>query len=223
MVIVGQVLESFDCLVKRIFDLLGAGILLLLSLPLFFLAAAGVRLSSRGPLLFGHRRVGKNGRGFRCLKFRTMVVDAEEWLDRDPDLREKHRGNGYKLPRTQDPRVTSVGHFLRFTHIDELPQLINVLKGDMSLVGPRPLVEEELEWYGEEKERLLSIRPGVFGPWTGQGKGRVSYPERVEVELGYVRDHSVMGDIGILLKNVPVVLTGQVEEETGEVSREVRS
>lgn len=196
---------------KRLFDLVGASLLLLLSLPLFFLAAVGVKLSSRGPILFGHRRVGKDGQEFRCLKLRTMVVDAEEWLDRDPDLRKRHQGNGYKLPRTQDPRVTSVGHFLRFTHLDELPQLINVLKGEMSLVGPRPLVEEELEWYGERKGELLSVRPGVFGPWTGQGKARVPYPNRVEVELGYVRDHSVLKDVGIMARNVPVVLTGQVE------------
>ncbi len=200
---------------KRIFDIAGASLLFLLSLPLLILAAAGVKLSSRGPVFFAHHRVGMGGRTFRCMKLRTMVVGAEEWLDRDPDLRAKHKGNGYKLPRAHDPRVTPLGHFLRFTHLDELPQLLNVLKGEMSLVGPRPIVEEELEWYGDRKGELLSVRPGVFGAWTGQGKDRVDYPERAEVELDYVRDPSLARDLAILLRNVPVVLTGQMEEPDG--------
>lgn len=198
---------------KRAFDILGASLLLLLTSPLLLAAAAAVRFTSPGQALFGHRRCGKDGTTFQCLKLRTMVVDAEDWLERDPDLKAKYKGNGYKLSRSQDPRVTPIGHFLRFSHLDELPQLINVLKGDMSLVGPRPIVEEELEWYGKEQEELLSVRPGVFGPWTGQGKNRVSYPERTAVELSYVRDHSVAKDLAILLKNVPVVLSGQLEEE----------
>ena len=197
---------------KRTFDLVGASILLVLSLPLLLLAAVGVKLSFSGPVFFGHERVGKGNKPFRCLKLRTMVVDAEKWLESDPELKNRHRGNGYKLPRTEDPRVTSLGHFLRFTHLDELPQLINVLKGEMSLVGPRPLVEEELKWYGEKRDELLSVRPGIFGAWTCQGKHRVDYPARAEVELEYVRDHSLAMDAAILLKNLPVVLTGQIEE-----------
>ena len=197
---------------KRTFDLVGASILFILSLPLLLLAAVGVKLSFSGPVFFGHVRVGKGNKRFRCLKLRTMVVDAEKWLERDPELKDRHRGNGYKLPRTEDPRVTSLGHFLRFTHLDELPQLINVLRGEMSLVGPRPLVEEELKWYGEKRDELLSVRPGIFGAWTGQGKNRVDYPARAEVELAYGRGHSLTGDAAILLKNLPVVLTGQVEE-----------
>lgn len=200
-------------LLKRIFDFVLAGILFLLSLPLLLLGAVAVKLSSPGPVFFWHRRVGRDGESFGCLKLRTMVVNAEAWLERDPDLREKHRGNGHKLPRSEDPRVTSLGSFLRFSHLDELPQLINVLKGEMSLVGPRPLVEEELEWYGERRRELLSVQPGIFGAWTGQGKARVPYPQRVEVELGYVRDRSFGKDVRILLRNVPVVLTGQVEED----------
>ena len=197
---------------KRLFDLAGASILFVLSFPLLLLAAVGVKMSSHGPVLFGHERVGQGGKLFQCLKLRTMVVDAEEWLERDPELKSKHKGNGFKLPRAQDPRVTPVGHFLRFSHLDELPQLINVLRGEMSLVGPRPLVEDELEWYGEKQNELLSMRPGIFGAWTGQGKHRVDYPARAEVELGYVRDHSLAKDAAILLKNLPVVLTGQAEK-----------
>ena len=197
---------------KRVFDIIGASLLLLLSLPLLFLAALGVKISSPGPAFFSHRRVGRGGRHFGCLKLRTMVVNSEEWLENDSELKAEYKGNGYKLPRHQDPRVTPVGHFLRFSHLDELPQLVNVLKGEMSLVGPRPLVKEELEWYGEHEEELLSVKPGIFGPWTGQGKGRVDYPERVEVELDYVRDRSLGKDVAILVRNVPVVLRGQAEK-----------
>lgn len=148
------------------------------------------------------------------------MVDAEEWLERDPELKAQHEGNGYKLPRCEDPRVTPLGHFLRFSHIDELPQLINVLRGEMSLVGPRPLVEGELAWYEDRRDEFLSVDPGIFGPWTGQGKDRVDYPERVEVELGYIRNRSLRMDLAILFRNVPVVLMGQVEK-SGRPQREV--
>ncbi len=198
--------------VKRLFDILVSLTLLVLSLPLFVLVALAVKLSSPGPVLFGHARCGRRGREFRCLKFRTMVQDAEEWLERDPELLEAHRRNGFKLPLRADPRVTRVGMLLRFTHLDELPQLLNVLKGDMSLVGPRPIVEEELEWYGRWAGELLSVRPGIFGPWTAQGKRRVSYPERARVELQYVWNGTFLGDCGILLRHLPILLAGQQEE-----------
>jgi lipopolysaccharide/colanic/teichoic acid biosynthesis glycosyltransferase len=201
--------------VKRFIDIVGAGLILLLSMPLLLLAAVAVKLTSRGPVVFGQERLGEGGRTFRCLKLRTMVRDAEEWLDRDPTLRKRHRGNGYKLPTSEDPRVTTVGRFLRFTHLDELPQLLNVLRGDMSLVGPRPIVEGELEWYGERTEELLSVKPGVFGPWTGQGKHRVDYPERVEVELSYLEKPSLGKDATIFLRNLPVIMSGQVENGDG--------
>ena len=201
---------------KRLLDLFLASVLLLLGAPLFLACALAVRLTSRGPVLFGHERCGRGRTSFRCLKFRTMVIDAEAWLDRDPQLKAHHRNNGFKLKRREDPRVTSVGHFLRFTHLDELPQLVNVVRGDMSLVGPRPVVAEELIRYGPRAEDLLRVRPGIFGPWTAQGRTRPSYPERIDVELAYVDDHSVVGDLKLLLRNVPVLLTGQEEEEEEE-------
>ena len=203
--------------VKRAFDILGATVLLAASSPLLLLSALAVKLTSRGPVLFGHRRCGKGGRSFICLKFRTMVADAEAWLDRDPELREEYRRNGFKLPRNRDPRVTQVGHVLRFTHLDELPQLLNVLRGQMSLVGPRPVVQDELEWYDGRRNQLLSVKPGIFGPWTAQGRRRPDYPERVDVELSYTRKMSFLKDIEILVRNVPVVFTGQVEEDPGPV------
>lgn len=198
---------------KRLFDAIAASILLVLGAPILAACAIAVRVSSRGPVFFTHERVGLRGEPFGCVKIRTMVADAEEWLHRDPELKAKHRENGFKLQRRHDPRVTTVGAFLRYTHLDELPQLVNVVKGDMSLVGPRPIVEEELHWYGDRAGELLSVRPGVFGPWTAQGKDRVDYPERVDVELTYLENPSLLGDLMILLRNVPVLVTGQVEED----------
>ncbi len=148
-----------------------------------------------------------------------MVPDAEAWLERDLGLKALHRINGFKLPRSSDPRITRIGHFLRFTHLDELPQLINVLRGEMSLVGPRPVVEEELEWYGDRKEEFLSVRPGIFGEWTARGKRRPDYPERVEVELSYIQGRGFLKDLLILLRNIPVLLVGQSEGE-GEAGGE---
>jgi exopolysaccharide production protein ExoY len=197
---------------KRIFDVVVALGLLLASVPLLILTVIAVRLTSKGPAIFGHERCGRDGTSFRCLKLRTMVVDAEDWLERDEGLKALHRANDFKLPSTRDPRVTSIGRFLRFTHFDELPQLLNVLRGDMSLVGPRPVVEEELGWYGDRARDLLSVRPGIFGEWTAMGRSRSEYPNRVTDELAYVQNMSFGADLWILVRHVPVVLVGQVED-----------
>jgi len=210
-------------LVKRAFDVLFSLVLIVLSVPLFALVALAVKVTSRGPMLFGHARVGRGGRAFRCLKFRTMVEGAEEWLERDPELQAAHRENGYKLPLRADPRVTRVGRVLRFTHLDELPQLLNVLKGDMALVGPRPIVEEELTWYDRRAAELLTVRPGVFGPWTAQGNRRVGYPERADVELTYVANGTLLGDCKILLRHLPILLSGQRDEEAPPLPKRRRS
>ena len=209
-------------LMKRTFDILASLALVVVASPFLIAAALAVKVTSRGPVLFGHGRCGRGGRRFECLKFRTMVVDAEDWLDRDPKLRAAHREHGFKLPLHIDPRVTRLGRFLRFTHLDELPQLLNVLKGDMSLVGPRPIVDEELEWYGRRSSELLSVRPGVFGPWTAQGKRRVGYPERVDVELSYVENGTFLGDCKILVRHLPILLSGQREEEAEVPNRRPR-
>lgn len=194
---------------KRSLDVLGSTLLLILTSPLLGLCALLLKLSSKGPVLFGHRRCGRNGESFECLKFRTMVENAEEWLDEDGQLRAAHRENGFKLPTDHDPRVTPLGRVLRRTHLDELPQLLNVIRGEMSLVGPRPIVVEELELYGERAEEFLSVRPGIFGPWTALGKKRPQYPERCDVELSYRSSASLASDIGLLLRNVVVVFKGQ--------------
>ena len=197
---------------KRVFDLAVASLLLLAVAPILAACALAVRLTSKGPAIFGHQRYGRGGTTFNCLKLRTMVAHAEAWLEEDEDLRALHKKNDFKLPMAKDPRVTRVGRLLRVSHIDELPQLINVIRGEMSLVGPRPVVGEELEWYGDRAGDFLAVRPGIFGLWTVQGHSRVEYPARASVELAYVDNSSLMGDLSILLQHVPVVLRGQGEE-----------
>lgn len=196
----------------RIFDVVSASLVLILALPFLIVSAVAVRLTSKGPVLFAHVRCGRHGVPFNCLKFRTMVVDAENWLMRDPSLRMMYKENGFKLQSGQDPRVTKVGLILRRSHFDELPQLLNVIKGDMSLVGPRPIVEEELEWYGSHRTEYVSVRPGIFGSWTSGGRQRADYPARTLVELDYIRDTFWLKDILILLKHIPVLLVGQTED-----------
>ena len=185
--------------IKRAVDIVGASVGLVLTAPLMALVALGIKLESRGPVLFRHWRVGKNGRGFDCLKFRTMREDAEQVLAGDPELRRLYRENHYKLPDDIDPRVTPFGRLLRRTSLDELPQLWNVLIGEMSLVGPRPVVEEELEHYRGSERLLLSVRPGMTGAWAVNGRHHVGYPARAELELRYVRSWSIGQDIGILV------------------------
>ena len=197
---------------KRVFDIVLAVALGLIAAPLIIGVAVAILVFSRGPVLFRHRRMGRGGRSFDCLKFRTMVVDAEEWLARDEGLRAEHRNGGFKLPLERDPRVTAVGRIIRRAQLDELPQLWNVLVGDMSLVGPRPLVEEELCWYpGDAETRLLSVRPGILGPWTAMGRRRPGYPERAEIDLGYASGSSLSRDLALIVAHFPVLLQGQAE------------
>jgi len=194
---------------RRAIDFAGACLLLLLMGPLLVLGAALVLLASGRPVFFGHLRVGRNGSPFRCWKLRTMRPDAQAVLDRDPALRNRYIRNGFKLPQQEDPRVTPIGRFLRRWHLDELPQLVNVLNGTMSLVGPRPVVPEELAHYGAGAAELLAARPGIVGAWTSHGRLRPGYPERVRIELEYVRNATPVRDLVILARSIPVVLRGQ--------------
>lgn len=194
---------------RRAVDVVVAGTMLVASSPLLLAAAAGVWLTSGRPIFFGHERVGRGGRRFRCWKLRTMRRDAEQMLERDRALRARYVGNGFKLPSCEDPRVTPLGRFLRRWYIDELPQLVNVLNGTMSLVGPRPVVPAELEEFGDDVAELLQKRPGLVGAWTSRGRARPGYPERVRVELEYVRSATTKRDLLILARSIPVVLRGQ--------------
>jgi exopolysaccharide production protein ExoY len=196
-----------ELVLKRAIDIVGAVTGLVLAAPLMLPIAAAIRLSGPGPVLFAHRRIGTGGRPFRCFKFRSMQVDAEERLRRDPVLYEAYVRNNFKLPDGRDPRVTLVGRFLRLSSLDELPQLWNVLRGDMSLVGPRPVVADELGHYGDGAALLLSLKPGLAGAWVAGGRSEVGYPARAELELTYVRNWHLGLDLSILMRTIPMVLT----------------
>ena len=193
-------------LIKRSFDLLVASLLLLLLLPLFAYLAVKIRTDG-GPVFFAHRRIGQQGRTFGCLKFRTMVPDAKQVLERllknDPAARAEW-ARDFKLK--DDPRITPIGAFLRKTSLDELPQLWNVLKGEMSLVGPRPIVEDELDRYGEDIEYYLETKPGMTGLWQISGRNDTGYRERVYLDAWYAKNWSLWMDAVILITTVRVVL-----------------
>lgn len=195
---------------QRLLDLVVASAALaVLALPMAVIALV-VRLSSPGPVVFAQSRVGHQGRPFRCLKFRTMRAGADTelavLLENDTGARAAFAAN-FKL--ADDPRVTRVGRVLRRTSLDELPQLINVLRGDMSLVGPRPVLPEELWRYGDRGQIVLQVRPGMTGPWQVGGRNAIPYPERVRLDVDFVLHRSVPGDIRILARTARYVLTGQ--------------
>lgn len=199
--------SGFYLLVKRLLDILGALIGLILTGPIFIIISL-VYLSgeNKGPVFFKQSRVGKNGEFFYIYKFRSMVTNAENKLKMDKELYKKYIENNYKLEPEEDPRITELGRFLRKTSLDELPQLINVLKGDMSLVGPRPVVREELGEYGSRSKMFLSVQPGITGYWQVSGRSDIGYPERVDIELYYVENQSLLLDIKILFLTVVYVL-----------------
>lgn len=190
---------------KRVFDVVVAGFLVFMMLPLFAILIWLVTKDG-GPAFFGHARIGRNGRKFKCYKFRSMVPDAEkvlnDLLSRDPEAKAEWQLN-FKLKN--DIRITSIGHFLRKTSLDELPQLWNVLSGEMSLVGPRPIVEKELERYAEDAAYYLLAKPGMTGLWQVSGRNDTGYAKRVFLDAWYVKNWSLSYDFVIMLKTVGVV------------------
>ena len=188
--------------VKRAIDIVGAATLVILTAPILITVALLVRASSPGPIFFRQRRVGRHNKPFWCYKFRSMVVDAEAILQKDAAMREKF-GENFKLK--EDPRVTPVGQFLRESSLDELPQLFNVLRGDMSLIGPRPVVPAELERYGESGNKLLSVTPGLSGMWQASGRSDTSYTERVAMDMDYIERRTVWLDIKLIAKTAIAV------------------
>lgn len=192
-------------LIKRCFDLVVSASVLTLASPLFLYIAFKVSRSGR-PIFFGHTRVGQHNQPFKCYKFRTMAPNADqllaELLARDPEARAEWERD-FKLKN--DPRITPIGHFLRKTSLDEIPQLWNVLKGDMSLVGPRPVVTAELERYGNQIDYYLEAKPGITGLWQISGRNDVSYDTRVYLDAWYVKNWSLFNDIVILLRTVKVI------------------
>jgi Undecaprenyl-phosphate galactose phosphotransferase WbaP len=193
-------------ILKSIIDITAAAMLLVLSSPVFLLVAL-MNLGSGGPIFFAHRRIGIGGKPFYCLKFRTMVINGDQLLkdalESDPALAaEWHATQKLK----NDPRVTRIGKFLRKTSLDELPQLINVLLRQMSLVGPRPIVESEVRFYGDDIAHYYATRPGVTGLWQVSGRSNTSYTRRVQLDVWYVNNWTVWLDIAVLLKTFPAVL-----------------
>jgi lipopolysaccharide/colanic/teichoic acid biosynthesis glycosyltransferase len=192
--------------VKRALDLLVAVPLAVLSLPVLVVLALAIRVSSRGPVFFRQARIGRDGSPFTMWKLRSMYLDAEERLRVDHSLRDLHRLSGFKLPPGVDPRVTRLGKFLRKSSLDELPQLWQVVSGKMSLVGPRPVVEAELEsLYGPMSEYYLALRPGVTGLWQVTGRSDVTHQDRCALDVEYASSVSLRRDFSILVRTVPAV------------------
>jgi exopolysaccharide biosynthesis polyprenyl glycosylphosphotransferase len=191
---------------KRVLDVVIASTMcVVLAIPILMIALA-IKATSPGPVFFMHERYGRNRRLFKMYKFRSMRRDAETTLLNSSVLYEKYTENNFKLPEGSDPRVTPLGHWLRKCSLDELPQLWNVLRGDMSLVGPRPIVPAEAGRYGSAAALLLALKPGMTGLWVVEGRSKISYPRRAELELKYVRNWSLWKDLGILLRTIGAVL-----------------
>jgi len=196
--------ESSARRVKYALDRVLAAALVVALGPLYLLIAVLVRLSSPGPIIYRRRVLGCGGRQFDAFKFRTMVADADRRLVEDPALRDEFVR---QMKVRHDPRLTGIGRWLRRTSLDELPQLVNVLRGEMSLVGPRMIAPEEADKYGAFLARRLSVRPGITGLWQVSGRQDVDYARRIELDREYLDRWSLWLDLGILLKTIPAVLT----------------
>lgn len=205
-----DVLGQPDHPLARPFDVILAAAMIVAFLPLFIGITVAIWLNDRGPVLFVQRRVGRNGRCFPCLKFRSMRIDAQQVLAAilrdDPVLRAQWERD-HKLP--SDPRVTSIGRILRVTSLDELPQLFNVLRGEMSIVGPRPIVIAEIPRYGRYIHHYYAVRPGLTGLWQVSGRSSVTYRRRVAADIKYTRARTLVFDARILAATIPAVATGR--------------
>ena len=193
--------------VKRMFDIVFALFVLTVFSPVYLILTILVALNSPGPVFYIQQRVGKNHQPFYCIKFRTMVDNADEVLEtimQDSDLMRQEFSDSFKLK--QDPRITTIGKFLRLTSLDEFPQFWNVLKGEMSVVGPRPLVPEELPKYGRKINTVLKIKPGITGLWQVSGRNDIPYPKRVQIDVYYATSHNWLLDLWIVYKTIGVML-----------------
>lgn len=184
--------------VKRVFDIVWSLIGLIVLSPVFIILSILVKTTSEGPVFFAHKRVGKGGKTIKIYKFRSMVTNAEELIKQfTPEQKTEYEKN-FKLEN--DPRITKVGNFMRKTSLDELPQLINILKGDISIVGPRPVMDVETKIYGNYRNMLLSVKPGLTGFWAANGRSHTTYTRRRAMEIYYVKNRSVLLDLKIIFK-----------------------
>src|SRR3989338_1335647 len=202
---------------KRMLDILGSAMGLIILCPFFLIIAIAIKLNSAGPVFADiPQRAGRKGKLFRMYKFRSMVEGAQEMLNSDPDLLKKYKQNSYKLSIDEDPRITGVGKFIRKTSIDELPQLINILQGEMSLVGPRAYYPFELEEQQVKHPHsrkyvkiILSGKPGLTGLWQVSCRSEINFDQRVKMDARYIQKRSILYDFRILLKTIPAVISGR--------------
>ena len=207
----GTLLLEFQNIIKREIGIIFSSLGLSLSVPVMFGIAIAVKLSSPGPIFFVDRRLGKEGKQFNCLKFRTMFVNSdeilEEYLENNPSARKEWEE--YAKLKSSDPRVTRIGRFLRRHSLDELPQLLNLLKGEMSLVGPRPYLPEELDKMGRYADIILNITPGITGLWQVSGRNELTFEDRLEMDAWYITNRSLGLDIMLFLKTFQVIVEGK--------------
>ena len=198
---------KFYSLIKSLFDLLFSFLFLFSFLPFFLIISLLIKLSSRGPIFFLQKRIGKNNIPFKCIKFRTMHPEAKDILEnlllKDLELRREFEET-HKIKN--DPRITTIGKFLRKTSLDELPQFINVLRGEMSIIGPRPIVKEEKKKYGKNFKKVSLIKPGITGLWQVSGRNNLTYKRRVLLDLNYVENYNFKMDLRILFRTFGVIL-----------------
>lgn len=190
--------------VKRFFDIVLASIGMIGLSPIFLIISLAIKLESKGPIFFKHTRIGKDGKIIKIYKFRSMVNNAEDLIEEFTPEQMKEYKENYKL--TNDPRITKVGKFLRKTSLDELPQLINIIKGDLSIIGPRPVVADELKKYGTNTRKFLSVTPGLTGYWAANGRSCTSYEQRMQMELFYIDNLSLKMDIKVFFKTIEAVI-----------------
>ena len=199
--------EGFYLFVKRVTDILGALIGLILLSPIFLIVAIAIKLDSKGPIIFGHTRKGLDGKDIKVYKFRTMYENSKEIFDNFTEEQKQEFYKNFKLDN--DPRITKIGNFLRRSSIDELPQLINILNGSMSIVGPRPIVEKEIALYGEYAPKLFSVVPGLTGYWQANGRSDTTYQERIKMDMYYIDNRSLGLDLKIIFKTFSSVIKGE--------------
>ena len=190
--------------IKRFMDVILATIALVVLSPIFLIIAIAIKIESKGPVFFKHTRIGKNGKIIKLYKFRSMVINAEELIKSFTPEQMKEYKENYKL--TNDPRITKIGKFLRKTSLDELPQLLNIIKGDLSIIGPRPVVTDELEKYGANTEKFLSVTPGLTGYWAANGRSCTTYEQRMQMELYYIDNLSLKMDVKVFFKTIEAVI-----------------
>ena len=198
--------KYFYKIIKTIFDLLFSSIILVVGLPIFLIIASLIKLSSRGPIFYLQERIGKNKKTFNCIKFRTMHPEAEDILENLITNNEKLRKEFEETHKLKnDPRITNIGKFLRKTSLDEIPQFLNVIKMEMSIIGPRPIVKKEIEKYDKSYTKVISIKPGITGLWQVSGRNNLSYKRRVTLDCLYVDNISLLLDLRIIIRTFGVI------------------